>query len=221
MKSSDVVARQTKQSAMDQKRIPVDAKLTTRNAESASAAVDWRKTTIHKTRGEVESNPVYGKDALAVYDRRKRLHKLLDRALSAVGYTQDMYEVKSLHDMLDEAMDSGELADSEPIEISEDEEKITRSDSGRRRFSGDSRSASSTSYVCDSDFISKFLPPNMLCVEAEHALQDRVFAEQADNAMRGYWSGLFYFLRSQPEGSRIRDCKQVTLSTLVSKTLAA
>jgi hypothetical protein len=217
MKASDVVPRPARP------EISVDPGLMTRNAERAGQAVNWMRTHIGSSRGAAESRP-YGKDAaIAEHDRRKRLHKLLDRALSEAGYTQDAAEVRTLHDFLDQAMD-GEGREETESEIEEEpmeDEEERHHDSGRRRASSDSRSRTSTSYVCDSDFVSRYLPPNLLCVEAENALRDRVVTEQEDNAMRGYWSGLFYFLRSQPEGSRIKDCRQVTLSTLVSKTLAA
>jgi hypothetical protein len=80
----------------------------------------------------------------------------------------------------------------------------------------------SSGYITDAAMVEKYLPANELCVAAENRLRDRVVQEQADNANRSYWSGLFYLLRSQPEGSRIRDIKnKVCLSTLISKTLAA
>jgi hypothetical protein len=77
-------------------------------------------------------------------------------------------------------------------------------------------------YITDAALIEEYLPANELCVAAGNRLRDRVVREQADNANRSYWSGLFYLLRSQPEGSRIGDIKnKVCLSTLIQKTLAA
>jgi hypothetical protein len=77
-------------------------------------------------------------------------------------------------------------------------------------------------YLTDAQFISQHLDPNQLCVEAENVLRDISFKRQVDDCKRSYWSGLFYFLRSQPKGSRIRDIEnQVCLSTLLMHTLGA
>jgi len=89
--------------------------------------------------------------------------------------------------------------------------KTSRSSDSKRR----------AGYICDSDFIARYLNPETFCIDAENQLRARVIKAQADDSARGYWSGLFYFLRNQPDGSRIKDCRQATLSTLLSKTLAA
>jgi hypothetical protein len=208
MKASDVVARQT-----NRERIPVDAALMTRNAKSASMAVDWKRTRIAQTRGDAESP--YGRDDAD--NRRKRFHRLLSRALSEAGYAMDSDETRSLHRLLDEAMDGGELNDDDESESEPEQEQ--HDDAGIRRASQDSRMG--LCYVTDADMISQHLHPNQLCSEAAAAVYDRAHSAQADNSQRSFWTGLVYLLASQPEGARIKDVRQVTLSTLIAKTLAA
>jgi hypothetical protein len=77
-----------------------------------------------------------------------------------------------------------------------------------------------TAYITDSQFIAQHLDPNLSCVEAANKLSDISYKRQANDANRGYWSGLFYFLRSQPKGSRIRDIEnRACLSTLLAHTV--
>jgi len=226
MKSSDVVARQTRQPAMDQERIPVDAKLMTRNAESASQGVNWRRTRISQTRGAAESQPrAYGRDAVAEFDRRKRFHALLDEALLDSGYTRDMAESRTLHEALDEAMD-----ESDEVQESSSHDSGRRKVSKDRSFARDSGNLSRTDYErderfrggsystdADADFVAEFLDPQQFACDAQHSLYDVSYAGQLDPAKRGYWSGLIHFLTNAPKGTRVKDLNQTALSTLLQK----
>ena len=75
-------------------------------------------------------------------------------------------------------------------------------------------------YLTDSQFIAQHLDPNLTCLEAAKKLSGVSYQRQADDANRGYWSGLFFFLKSQPEGARIRDIEnQACLSSLLMRTV--
>ena len=76
-------------------------------------------------------------------------------------------------------------------------------------------------YITDSDYISKFLDPNELCVTAENRLHNLTYEAQVNNANRGYFSGLFYFLKSQPAGTRVRDVQNKACLSTCSPTLSA
>jgi hypothetical protein len=123
------------------------------------------------------------------------------------------------HDALDRAIDKGAFSHlEEEDEPEEEEEEETEKVKRQPR----SRTARSSSYATDAEFISKHLDRNMLCSEAERKLYDRAYEEQVKNPNRSYWCGLLHFLSNQPKGSRIRDIKnKVGLSALINKTLAA
>ena len=77
-----------------------------------------------------------------------------------------------------------------------------------------------TGYLTDAAFIAQHLNPNMSCLEAAKKLSETSYKRQADDANRGYWSGLFFFLKSQPEGARIKDIEnQACLSSLLMRTV--
>jgi hypothetical protein len=215
--------------------------LVDRNAQAIRNVTRFSDTRIEVREGAVESQP-YGRDAaIAGFNRRKKLHGVLDAMCCSAGMTEA--EATPVHDALDRHLDES----GEPEEEDDDEEEIE--DGGeknekhehvsipaqdmhraldaimdlmeRRKKTRRTSRDHSSGYITDSDFIARYLNPNELCVEASNKLRPRVMENQEDNAMRGYWAGLFDFLRSQPEGSRIRDCRRATLSTLISKTLAA
>ena len=78
----------------------------------------------------------------------------------------------------------------------------------------------SAGYITDAQYISKFLHPEMLCCDAEKQLHDISFERQKNDANRSYWSGLYFYLRDQPLGSKIKDIpNQVCLSNLLAHTL--
>jgi len=122
-----------------------------------------------------------------------------------------------MHDALDEAINDGAFSDLDD-EDDEEPEEVEEEVKPRPK----SRTTSRRSYGADAAFISQHLDPDKLCVVAAYEMRDRVFREQAANPNRTFWSGLYYFLRTQPDGTRVKDVEnQACLSTLVTKTLAA
>jgi hypothetical protein len=100
-------------------------------------------------------------------------------------------------------------------------QRLATADEGSARVISSSRDVShNAGYITDAALIAKHLDPDQLCVEAANQLSDISYKRQADDCARSYWSGLFFFLRSQPKGSRIRDIKnKVCLSTLLMHTV--
>ena len=240
MKSSDVVPMP------NTARNFLAESLCDRNASHVHSFPHWRETVISATRGGIESSTRgFARDAaIAGFDRRKRLHTMLDAALSEVGYEEGP-ETQQMHAALDRRLD----AEEEPSESEEPEEELDEEDPDwpdneeeraseqkavdalcwqiLKKINGETAAKPRhvakrhSGYICDSDYIAKYLNPNLSCIEAENRLRPRVMKEQESNANRGYWSGLFYFLHSQPDGSRVKDCQPATLSMLISRTLAA
>lgn len=205
----------------------VDQALMARNAKAAGTQTRYADTHIR----------------LAPPAERQRVHQKLDRACMMDGEKSDR-----LHAALDRVLDEYEERNSrpsdepeeeqddnaEPQEEYEDEPSLAALQQAvdallksvarpKKKVAATAKVvAHDSGYITDSEFISKYLHPNKLCIEVENELRPRVMDAQADNAMRGYWAGLFDFLRNQPEGSRIKDIQnKACLSTLVSKTLAA
>jgi hypothetical protein len=222
----------------------VAEQLCDKNAEAIRNVTRFIDTRIGAKEAAAQSTP-YGRDAaMTAFYRREGLHADLDKMCCDINMTEE--QAKPIHEALNRHLDAEEAgesaSDDEPPEADDDAEENEKPerisipardmhaaldkilDFTERREQKKIRHSSrdhSTGYITDSDFISKYLPPDKLCVEAENELRPRVMEAQEDNSARGYWAGLFYFLRSQPEGSRIRDCRRATLSTLISKTLAA
>jgi hypothetical protein len=203
-------------------RFTPDPALMTRNAEASGGQVDYRKTRIGMTQGARESSP-YGRDDASLVDaredRRQRLHNTLDRLIDGAEPEE--------HDDNEEPQEEWSDADEPSLsEIQKSADAFLKAvDPPKKKVAAaarDRRVAHDSGYICDSDFIAKYIHPDKFCVQVENELRPQVVAAQADNAMRGYWAGLFEFLRSQPEGFRIRDISnKACLSTLISKTLAA
>jgi len=203
--------------------------LVARNAAKIHPQFHWSDTHIIETEGSAQSRPYLRDQAIDAVSRRKNLHCVLDRCLSDAGYTQD--EGKRFHTRLDRLMDEEEEEEADPDE-EEEEDAESALDSLQTELRRVFRTAPkkspakrtvrrSSSYVCDADYIARYLNPNISCVEAESWLYDKAYARQKSDPNRSYWCGLLYLLRSQPSGARIKDCKPQTLSMLVSKTLAA
>jgi hypothetical protein len=191
---------------------PVDANLMSRNAKAAALSVNWRKTKITaQGGGAIESDPfkAFGLDS---DDRRTRMHDALDRVI-------DDFEAEPEED---EDAEPEEASDGWLHSVQRQLDAIGR-DFGDRAatvIAPQRKVSHSTGYVTDAAFIAQHLDPSMLCVEAENELHDISLRRQADDANRGYWSGLFYFLKSQPKGFRIRDIEnQRCLSSLLMHTV--
>ena len=206
--------------------------LVARNAAKVHPQFHWSDTRIAETQGSAESRPYLRDQAVSSVNRRKNLHSVLDRCLSDAGYTSD--QAQRFHARLDRLMDEEDEEEPDDDEEPKEEEDVESALDSlqtqlRRVFRTSSQKKSpakrtvrrSSSYVCDADYIARYINPNISCVEAENWLSDRVYQRQRDDANRSYWCGLFYLLRSQPDGSKIRDCRPQTLSMLISKTLAA
>jgi hypothetical protein len=187
--------------------IRVDAELMKRNAKAAGSAVNWKKGAVPYKAGADDLD-------------------LLQR----YGRDNDSDEP--------EASDSGEEPDeAQAMDAVKSFVRLFRNDAAykaigtRRRPAAVDRGAArvissrreishNTGYITDAQFIAKHLDPNQLCVEAANMLADISYKRQVDDCARSYWSGLFFFLRSQPKGSRIRDIEnQVCLSTLLQHTV--
>lgn len=203
--------------------IVFDPSIMERNATRAATQIDWKDTKIARTKGG--SLGCFLKDA--------------------EGETKVKVRYKgSESDEPEEETDSDEEPDEEAAmdALEQFVRTLIASDSSlksevlavlkrdRARQPGDSRIvtsdksklAHSSGFICDQEMIASHLNPNELCVAAENRLRQKAFDAQANNPNRSYWSGLFEFLRNQPEGSRIKDIKnKVCLSTLIAKTLAA
>ena len=78
----------------------------------------------------------------------------------------------------------------------------------------------STSYITDADYVEQFLDPNQFAADAQHSLYDRAYEGQRLPAKRSYWAGLIHLLTNAPDGARVRDLNQTTLSTLLEKITA-
>jgi len=210
--------------------------LVARNAARIHPTVHWSDTRIEETQGSAESRPYLRDAAVKSVGRRKNLHAVLDRCLSDANIEEGA-QTGRMHAVLDRLLDEEEEEEKEP---DDDEEPKEESDAEealdslqtelRRVFRRPSQKKSapraktvrrSSSYVCDADFIAKFINPDLTCIEVENWLYDKVYETQKSNPNRSFWVGLSDFLRSQPDGARIRDCRPQTLSMLISKTLAA
>ncbi|HTV59425.1 MAG TPA: hypothetical protein VMJ93_11195 [Verrucomicrobiae bacterium] len=208
--------------------------LVARNAAKIHPAFHWSDTRIAETQGSAESRPYARDAAVKSVGRRKRLHAVMDRCFSDANIAEGE-QTKKCHAILDRLMDEEEEEepddDEEPKEESDAEEaldglhaelrRVFRTSSPKKSTPKAKTVRRSSSYVCDADYIAKFVNPDLTCVEVENWLYDKVYARQKTDSNRSYWVGLSDFLRSQPDGARIRDCRPQTLSMLVSKTLAA
>jgi len=218
--------------------------LVARNAAKIHPQFHWSDTRITETQGSAESRPYARDAAVKGVSRRKRLHAVMDRCFADVNI-EEGEQTKKCHAVLDRLLDEearGPASESEEPEEDDEEEETDeelpnveealdslKSELNRVLRTRASKSPAkpkrtvrrSNSYVCDADYIAKFINPNISCVEAENWLSDRVYQKQKDDANRSYWCGLFYLLRSQPIGSKVKDCRPQTLSMLISKTLAA
>ena len=217
--------------------IAVDANVMDRNAKASASRTDWRNTKITEQGGAIESDPFRNIPLFAsLHDRRTRMHDALDRVIDDVedeAESSSNEEPEEPSESFDAEMASMHrrlralLHGSDALDVVKD----VRSDRERQRFvTADTHAAhviaprrevrANSGYVTDAAFIAQHLDPNMLCVEAENNLRDISFKRQADDANRGYWSGLFYFLKSQPQGSRIRDIEnKACLSSLLMRTV--
>jgi hypothetical protein len=160
-----------------------------------------------------------------------RLHAALDRLLDSDSDEEP--EVGDSDEEEEEEQDAAEKNEKpEGIKIPYDKNHVASLDALQRTLDKtlglDDASVISpgrevkhnTGYITDSQFIAQHLDPNLSCVEAANKLSDISYKRQANDANRGYWSGLFYFLRSQPKGSRIRDIEnRACLSTLLAHTV--
>jgi hypothetical protein len=216
--------------------------LVDRNAQAIRNVTRFADTHIAVGEGAAQSQP-YGRDeAVAGFHRRQKLHDALDRMACDAGMTAE--ETQPIHERLDRHLDAEEAGESasndEPPEADDDAEENEKPERisipardmhaaldaildlvERRKTRRVASHDHSSGYICDSDYVARYLNPNQLCSEAANQLRPKCLEMQVDNAYRSYWCGLFDFLRSQPEGSHIRDCRKATLSMLVGKTLAA
>jgi hypothetical protein len=243
MKSSDVAPLQTNPA-----RNLLAESLCDRNAARIHSHAHWTDTPIAMTQGAAESTRGYGRDqAISSFDRRKRLHSMLDAALSEAGYESGT-DTEKMHAALDKQLDEEEArgpSESEEPEEGEDynnpdfDKEWSESDEQERQARGEKSldalvyrvlekitgaqltKDSKVSYATDSALISAHLSPEMFAREAAAKVYALAYEKQADNPQRGFWVGLWQFLHDQPKGTRIRDCNQAALSTLLSRTLAA
>lgn len=185
--------------------IRVDAELMKRNATSASSTLDWKK-------GRVPVKP--GTDDLDLLQR----------------YGRDNASDEPVESDSDEEPDEAADAFKSFVRLFRNDaafkaiatrQRPAAVDRGAARVISSRREIShNTGYITDAAFISQHLDPNQLCVEAENKLRDISLKRQVDDCKRSYWSGLFYFLRSQPKGSRVKDIQnRVCLSTLLMHTV--
>lgn len=178
-------------------------------------------------------------------DRRARMHAALDKLLDSMSRTPSQNEILAEPEGLgqDDEPEEEDDDDESPESLDSAMDALHRrlrailhaSDSDTRpvrRVTVDRGAARvitsphkvkinhNAGFICDADYIFKFLHPDMLCIEAENQLHDVSLEMQKNNANRGFWNGLYFFLREQPEGTRIRDVKnQACLSTLIAHTL--
>src|ERR1700691_2763377 len=174
-------------------------------------------------------------------DRRARMHAALDKLLDSMSRTPSQNEILAEPEGLgqDDEPEEADDDDESPESLDSAMDALHRrlrailhaSDSDTRpvrRVTVDRGAARvitsphkvkinhNAGFICDADYIFKFLHPDMLCIEAENQLHDVSLEMQKNNANRGFWNGLYFFLREQPEGTRIRDVKnQACLSTLI------
>jgi hypothetical protein len=185
--------------------IRVDEKLMARVAKASGSAVDWKN-------GRVPAKP--GTDDMDLLQR----------------YGRDNASDEPVESDSDEEPDEAADAFKSFVRLFRNDAAFKAIATRQRPAAVDRGAATvisarkevthSSGYLTDAAFIAKHLDPNMLCVEAENALHDISYKRQADDAARGYWSGLFFFLKSQPKGSRICDIEnQVCLSTLLQRTV--
>jgi hypothetical protein len=232
MKSSDVVPM------LNTARNVLAESLCNRNAAHIHSFPHWSDTRINVSLGAAESTPrLFGRDsAIADSSRRKRLHSILDAALSEADYEEGP-ETQKMHAHLDRKLDEKEArGPSESEEPEEEEDDFNDPDFDEKgeksldalvyrvleKITGAKPAKDSkVSYVTDSALISAHLSPEMFAREAAAKVYALAYEKQADNPQRGFWVGLWQFLHDQPKGTRIRDCNQAALSTLVGKTLAA
>lgn len=159
---------------------------------------------------------------------RKRMHDALDTILNSRAENQNevLHEPNEEEgdeepeddddDSLDSAMDGLHKRLRAILHAADSDSRAARVIPSQHRI----KISNTSGYITDAQFISSHLHPEMFCVDAERQLQDISFSRQKNDANRGYWSGLYYFLSSQPKGSRIRDIKnQVCLSVLLQHTL--
>jgi hypothetical protein len=200
--------------------IRVDAELMKRNATSASSTVDWKKGRVPVKPGtdDLDLLQRYGRDNASDEPVESDSDEEPDEAADAMDAFQTFLTV---------------LTDSNSTLKNSAHDVVTNVKRDRQRLAAVGRGAAqviasphrvkinhNAGYITDSDYISKFLHPDMLCIEAENQLHDISLERQKNNANRGFWSGLYFFLREQPEGTRIRDVQnKACLSTLVANTL--
>jgi hypothetical protein len=178
-------------------------------------------------------------------DRRARMHAALDKLLDSMepetqnkilaepntwGEDDDEPEEESEDDESPESLDSAMDALHKRLRAllhgadghDARRQRYATRDSGAAKVISPrkARAGHTSGYVNDAAFIAEHLDPSMLCSDAEAQLHDISYERQADDANRGYWSGLFYFLKSQPAGSRIRDVEnKACLSSLLMRTV--
>ena len=212
--------------------------LVARNARKIHPTVHWSDTHIAETTGSAESRPYLRDAAVKGVSRRKNLHAVMDRIFCDLNIEEGA-QTKKCHAVLDRLLDEearGPASESEEPEEDDEEEsdaeealdslqtelrRVFRRPSQKKSAPRAKTVRRSSSYVCDADYIARYINPNLSCVEAENFVHSHAYENQRDNANRGFWAGLLFFLRSQPIGSKIKDCRPQTLSMLVSKTLAA
>ncbi|MGB8801873.1 MAG: hypothetical protein WCC97_14405 [Candidatus Acidiferrales bacterium] len=219
--------------------IPVDANLVARNASAAASRVDWRNTKVFIGEGARESDPLrsLGFDRSPSPELRQRLHDSLDRVIDAEEEGEESEEQEDdaepeeasdgwLHSIQRQLDTIRRRSDAEVFDVRADvrrdreRQRHASADHGGARVVPTRHEVNSNSYVTDSQFIARHLDPEQLCADAANALSGVSYRRQADDANRGYWSGLFFFLHSQPAGSRIKDvANKACLSTLLQHTV--
>jgi len=177
-------------------------------------------------------------------DRRARMHAALDKLLDSMSRTPSQNEILAEPEALgqDDEPEEEDDDDESPESLDSAMDALHRrlrailhaSDSDTRpvrRVTVDRGAAAVISphkiklghaagYVTDSEFISRHLHPEMLCCDAERQFHAISLKRQADDPNRGYWSGLYYFLQSQPLGSKIKDIEnKACLSSLLMRTV--
>jgi hypothetical protein len=180
----------------------------------------------------------------------KRMHDALDAQLDEGGENPDPYEESHVPSAEEKQRRNETDPESEEEEESPEEENAAMDavrhllavlkdsdvskmandvlrDHARQRSDGrivrghKPKVGHSAGYIADSAFIARHLNPNQLCSDAFQELHPRAYAMQENNALRGYWAGLEFLLKSAPTGAKVKHLNQAALSTLISKTLGA
>jgi hypothetical protein len=217
----------------------VDPDRMKRNAKASASSVNWRNTRITEQGGAIESDPFRNIPLFAsLHDRRTRAHHALDEVIDSVEDEAESSsneepeepsesfdaEMASMHRRLRALLHDSDDALNVAADVRRDRERqrFVTADAGAAHVIAPrkTKAGHTSGYVNDSQFIAEHLDPSMLCSDAEAQLHDISFERQADDANRGYWSGLFYFLKSQPAGSRIKDIQnKACLSSLLMRTV--